>query len=259
MLARFLAESIDVAASAARLSADEARHLAQVLRLGVGDEIAVFDGAGREFRAHVRRIDRHGADVTLLEEIAAAEEPAVRITLAQAVLKGEKMDDVVRDATMMGVAAIEPLVTEHTAARMTIGRAPERWRRIAIASAKQCRRAVIPAIGSGVAFSDWLVSDQSALKILLTEPSAAAAGKRGQDPPLAEKRDLSPFSALQKRGQVPFSVSLLVGPEGGWSAAEIEAAQKAGYEPVTLGRRTLRADAVPIVAIGILQFVLGDL
>src|SRR5262245_48065872 len=148
MLPRFLA-SIDTASRSGRLSEEEARHLSQVLRLRVGDELAVFDGAGREFRARLERISKDGADVALIDEIAAAAEPAVRLTLAQAVLKGEKMDDVVRDATMMGVAAIEPVVTDHVAAHLKEGRAPERWRRIAIASAKQCRRAVVPEIGVG--------------------------------------------------------------------------------------------------------------
>src|SRR5437870_5209253 len=196
MLPRFLAESVNVEQATARLSEDETRHLGQVLRLSAGDEIAVFDGAGREFRARVERVAREGADVTLLEEAVPAPEPAVRLTLAQAVLKGDKMDDVVRDATMMGVAVIEPLVTAHTVARMKEGRAPERWRRIAIASAKQCHRAVVPGIGAGTSFPDWVAQDRSALKILLTEPSAA------------EKRGLSPFSKRRqvqlKRGQSPF-------------------------------------------------------
>ena len=149
MLPRFLAESVDADAGTAWLADDETRHLSQVLRLGAGDEIAVFDGTGREFLARVERVARDRADLRLIEEIAAAPEPAVRLTLAQAALKGEKMDDVVRDATMMGVTAVEPIVTDYTAAHMKPGRAPERWRRIAVASAKQCRRAVVPAVGVG--------------------------------------------------------------------------------------------------------------
>src|SRR5258706_5022405 len=171
MLPRFLAESLDVDAGVARLPEDEARHLAQVLRLGAGDEVAVFDGAGREFRARIERVARDGAELRLLEEVPAAPEPAVRLTLAQAVIKGEKMDDIVRHATLMGVTAIEAVVTGHTVAHMKEGRAPERWRRIAIASSKQCRRAVVPAIGSGSAFPDWLARDRAELRVLLVEPS----------------------------------------------------------------------------------------
>lgn len=243
MLPRFLAESLDADAGIARLSDDEARHLSQVLRIAVGHQVAVFDGAGREFRARVERVGREGADLRLLEEYPAAPEPAVRLTLAQAVIKGEKMDDVVRDATMMGVSAIEPLITEHTTAHIQPGRAPGRWRRIAIASAKQCRRAVVPPIGVGTTFLDWLAQDRTDMRVLLVEPSAAVEGR--------------PLSTLS--GSRPASASLLVGPEGGWSAAEISAAVRAGWIPITLGRRTLRADAVPIIAIGLLQFVWGDL
>src|SRR5258708_20621719 len=169
MLPRFLAETLAAGAGTARLSEDETRHLAQVLRLAAGDEVAVFDGAGREFRARVDRVARDGADLKLLDEYPAAPEPAVRLTLAQAVIKGEKMDDLVRDATMMGVAAIEPLVTDHTAAHLKEGRAPERCRRLAIASAKQCRRAVVPAIGVGRTFSGWLPQDPAQLRLLLPQ------------------------------------------------------------------------------------------
>lgn len=242
MLPRFLAESLDADAGVARLADDEARHLAQVLRLAPGDEVAVFDGAGREFRARIERVSRNGADLRLLEQMSSAPEPAVRLTLAQAVIKGEKMDDVVRDATMMGVSAIEPLVTAHMAAHMRPGHAPERWRRIAIASAKQCRRAVVPAMGAGIAFSDWLPRDRSDVRLLLVEPSAGMAGR--------------PLSALGSAR--PASASLMVGPEGGWSAGELHAAVDAGYTAITLGPRTLRADAVPVIAIGLLQFVWGD-
>src|SRR5262249_40399920 len=155
----------------------------------------------------------------------AAAEPSVRLTLAQAVLKGDAMDGVVRDATMMGVSAIEPLVSDHTVAHMKAGHAPERWRRIAVASAKQCRRAVVPSIGAGTSLPDWASRDPSAPRLLLVEPQHK---KRGQ----------SPFFVL-----TPASVTLLVGPEGGWSDREIDVAIEAGYVPVTLGARTLRADA----------------
>src|SRR3954468_3966479 len=199
MLPRSLA-AIDPASATAHLDGDEARHLSQVLRLGPGAEVAVFDGGGREFRARVEQISRDGASLRLLDEHVSAPEPSVRVTLAQAALKGEKMDDVVRDATMMGVAAIEPLVTRHTAAHLKAGRAPERWRRIAIASAKQCRRAVVPRIGEGTALADWLARDVSEAKFLLVEPSASVEGH--------------PASALQ--GERPADATILIGPEGGW-------------------------------------------
>jgi len=248
VLPRFLADAIDAAAATARLGADETRHLTQVLRLGAGDEVAVFDGMGREFHALVERVARDGAALKLIAPIAPAPEPSVQLTLAQAVLKGDKMDDVVRDATMMGVSVVVPLVTDHTVGHVRPGTAPDRWTRIAIASAKQCRRAVVPRIDPAVRFRDWLATDQSSLQILLTEPSVSDAEKSGP----------SPFPT-PKKGMSPFSATVAVGPEGGWGAAEVTAAKDAGFQALTLGRRTLRADAVAIIAIGVLQYEWGDL
>lgn len=246
MLPRFLATDVDPASNTASLSAEEAHHLTHVLRLRLGDEIAVFDGNGREYRARVERVTRDGAHVHLLEEISAAPEPVVRLTLAQAVLKGEKMQDVVRDATMMGAAAIEPLITAHTTVRLkalTEGQAADRWRRIAVASAKQCRRAVLPVIGNGASFDEWIARDTAEMRFMLVEPTVAVEGH--------------PVTTVQ--GPRPDSASLMVGPEGGWASEEIEIAVRAGWMPITLGRRTLRADAVAIVAIAVLQFLWTDL
>lgn len=242
MLPRFFSDAIDAGAGSARLSDEETRHLAQVLRLAAGHEIRVFDGVGHEYLARVERIHRDAADLRLLEPVAAAAEPRTRVTLAQAVLKGDKMDDLVRDATMMGASAIEPLVTAHTVAHVKVGRSPERWRRIAIASAKQCGRAVLPAIGPGRTLVDWLAMDRAERRLALVEPNAAVE-----------------TLALDQIGPAPASASLLVGPEGGWSPDELDAAARSGYVFVRLGRRTLRADAVPIVAMAALQTLWRDL
>jgi 16S rRNA (uracil1498-N3)-methyltransferase len=245
-LPRFLAADIDAISGAATLSADETHHLTGVLRLRPDDEVAVFDGRGREYRARIERVTREGARLRLIEEVPPAPEPAVRLTVAQSVLKGDRMDAVVRDATMMGAAAIEPIVSEHTIARGALrgGRGSERWRRIAIASAKQCRRAVIPMIGEGTPFPGWIAQDTAALRVLLVEPDAATPG-RALD--------------LLRGAPPPDTATLAVGPEGGWSPGEIDSAIQAGWTPITLGRRTLRADAVSIVAISVLQALWGDL
>ena len=246
MLTRFLATEIDPLSGTAVLAGDEAHHLSHVMRLRAGDEIAVFDGRGREFRARIERVTRGGASLRLLDAIQPAVEPVVRLTLAQALLKGDKMDEVVRDATMMGVSAVQPIFSEHTAVRRAASqdlRAQERWRRVAIASAKQCRRAVLPEIGGSAAFAEWVVQDGAALRLLLAEPSA----------------DVQAHGLAVLNGPRPASASLLIGPEGGWSAAEVAAALRAGWTPITLGRRTLRADAVAVVAIGVLQYLWGDL
>src|SRR5262249_26023502 len=122
--ARFHVPDADAPGDLVRLPADEAVHATRVMRLKVGDALRVFDGHGREFEAVIEIASASAVHVRLGPRLDAAPESRVAITLAQAILKGAKMDDVVRDSTMMGVAAIQPVVTERaevTRASLTSG------------------------------------------------------------------------------------------------------------------------------------------
>ena len=248
MLPRFHAPALDPSAGEVALSDEESAHLTRVLRLGPGDAVTVFDGRGTEFLAHVARVERGAVTLALDESVTPATEPSVRLALAQAVLKAEAMDNVVRDATMMGVARIDPVITSHVVVKESViarGRAVERWRRIAVSSAKQCRRATVPVVSAPRRLDDWLRHPEDEVRLMLVEPAAMRGGE-------ADMR------ALAARPR-PSSVALLVGPEGGWTADERSAAAAAGCLPVSLGSLTLRADAVPIVAIAVARFIVGDL
>jgi 16S rRNA (uracil1498-N3)-methyltransferase len=170
-------------------------------------------------------------------------EPEVSLTVAAALLKGRNFDAIVRDVTMVGAVAVQPLTTSRTEAR---GRYTDRWNRIAVASAKQCRRAVVPEIREPQALNSLFQHDRSELRLLLTEPGAFAELGRGNMLNLATK-------------QPPSSATLVIGPEGGWSGDEVDAAQASGFVPVTFGRLTLRADAVVVSAVSVLQYIWGDL
>jgi 16S rRNA (uracil1498-N3)-methyltransferase len=240
---RFFAPSLDPGDETTVLPKDEAEHLTRVLRLGVGDTVSVFDGRGREFLARVIDAARREVRLQLLTRVDAAAEPSFALTLAQAVLKADKMDDVVRDAAMLGVAAIQPLVTkrtETTIAALLRGGRPERWRRIALAAVKQSGRAVLPDVRTPLSLEAYLGEPQPALTLMLVEPAAGAVAHS-----LAGLRGLSP----------PADAAVLVGPEGGWVESEWTAASGRGARLVTLGHRTLRADAVPVSVISILQFL----
>jgi len=244
---RFFAPSLDPGDETVLLPRDEGEHLTRVLRLGVGDTVAVFDGRGHEWIARVASAVRRDVRVQLVSRADAAVEPQVPITIAQAVLKGEKMDDVIRDAAMLGAAAVQPIVTtraETTVAALMRGSRVDRWRRVALASVKQARRAVLPDIRMPLTLEHVLEEPPSALRLMLVEPSAAA--------------DVEPLSMIQKL-PIPADATLFIGPEGGWTEHEWSAAQAHGVRLVTLGRRTLRADAVPVAAISVLQFLWGDL
>jgi 16S rRNA (uracil1498-N3)-methyltransferase len=215
--------------------------------VGVGDTVSVFDGRGHEYLARVASTIRRDVRLQLISRVEPAPEPSVPLTLVQAVLKADKMDEIVRDAVMLGVAAIQPIVTkrtETTVAMLLRASRVDRWQRVALASAKQSRRAVLPEIRMPLTIETFLDDPPAALRLMLVEPAANADAER-----------LAVF-----QGQpVPGDAAMLVGPEGGWTDEELTRARAHGVRLVTLGQRTMRADAVPIAAISVLQFIWGDL
>ena len=245
--ARFHAPDAREPGQVITLHEDEAAHLTRVLRLKAGAPVRVFDGGGHEFDAVVEMTSKHGADVRLLSARAAAPEPRIRITLAQAVLKGDKMDDVVRDAVMLGVAVIQPLLTnrnEVSASALERGRRRERWQRIAVVSAKQCGRAVVPEVLDPLAFDALCAARRGA---------ADGAGLPRVEPGAAPGAATLP--ALERPSGS--AALVVVGPEGGWSSGEISAA--AGVlKPLTLRAPTLRADAMPVAALAALFAQWGE-
>jgi 16S rRNA (uracil1498-N3)-methyltransferase len=239
---RFHAPDAHRAGDVISLPHEEAEHLTRVLRLKRGDAVIVFNGRGLAFDAIVERAHKDAAAVLIGTERPAAPEPRVAITLVQAVLKGDKMDDIVRDSVMIGVSGIQPVIasrSEVSQASLARGRRRERWERIAVSSAKQCGRAVVPAILPPEPFEavQRFIDDRRlpAPALMLVEPGAAAGAH-----PL---RELS--------GQSPPTASVLIGPEGGWTDAEVGAASER-CRLVTLGGRTVRADAMALVAVAAL-------
>jgi 16S rRNA (uracil1498-N3)-methyltransferase len=245
-LPRFLVQRLGDEGDQAVLSAGESHHLARVLRLRPGDRVSVFDGRGREFVARIVQADRAAATVSLVARVENSLEPRVPFSLVQSLLKGPAMDEVIRDATMMGASSIEPVLTSHVAVKSPLQSTSallDRWQRVALASAKQCRRAVLPVVHRPRRFEEWLASTEHALRLLFVEPSADLPAR--------------PLRAFVGAAQ-PATAALIVGPEGGWSPDELEAALSAGCVPVTLGRLTLRADAVALTAAALFRFVWDD-
>ncbi len=244
MLARFYAPGATGIGDLATLPPEEARHARTVVRLGPGDFVAVFDGAGREFLARVERVGPRVVEVRLLEPRRPAPELTVRLVVALAVLKGGRSDQAVRDATLLGAAELQPLLTGRVVLPPdAASRIERRWRKLAIASCKQCGRATVPPIRPPVTLDRWLAADSAALRLLLVEP----------DLPV----EAAPLAALA--GHRPASASLTVGPEGGWTTDEVARAIAAGCRAVRLGPRTLRAEVAPVVALSVLLFLWGEL
>ena len=239
---RLYVPGLDPAAVRVELPEGEAHHVSRVLRLRAGADVRVFDGQGREWTARLTAPARRGAaTVELGDEVQPVAEPAMRVTVAAGILKGDHMDSLIRDATMMGAAEIVPLVTSHVAVprRAWHGEAAlERWHRVAVASAKQSGRAVVPPVVEPARPEDVLRSHAGSTMVMFSEPSAGAR--------VSNVADLT----------VPSRAALvLVGPEGGWSGAEVAAAEAAGVKLVQLGPRTIRSDAMAAVALAALWAV----
>jgi 16S rRNA (uracil1498-N3)-methyltransferase len=176
--------------------------------------------------------------VALTGEIVPVAEPPVRVTLAIGILKGDHMDTAVRDATMLGASALMPIAADHVAVPARAWRI-DRWQKVAIASAKQCGRATVPVVARVTTFADLV--DQSPDRLLMAiEPSI--------DP------QTMPAAIPVER---PSSVLALVGPEGGWSAAELRHAQAKNATFVSLGPRTLRAESAPAILLAACWTVWG--
>jgi 16S rRNA (uracil1498-N3)-methyltransferase len=224
---------------------DEAEHLSRVMRLGIGDEVDIIDGRGGLWRAEIVQVGKKSATVRPIERGTPARELEMPITLVISVLKGDKVDDVVRDAVMLGVTSIRPVVSERSEtslAAMARGTRIARWQRIAVASAKQCGRAVVPPIHDARPL-DWYWSEKAdGQRLMCIEPSAALG-------------EVVPVHAIAK----PKAVDLIIGPEGGWAVSEVAAAHDSGAILMSLGGRTLRADAVPMVALTALLTTWGEL
>ena len=249
MHVRFYAPDANAGGDVIALPAEEAEHAARVLRLAAGDEVVVFNGRGQAFDAAIESIGRNAVSVRLGGTCTSAPEAGVSVMLVQAVLKADKMDDVIRDAVMIGVAAILPIVTSRTEVGRSVidrSRKRERWRRIAVSSAKQCGRAVVPPVFDVESFDAVVASgavDTAGVRIMLVEPGASGR--------------IEPLPALDPQLPAPHEAAVIVGPEGGWTAAEVEAAERS-CRLVTLGGRTLRADAMALVGVTALFTAWGE-
>jgi len=222
------------------LTADEARHLRDVLRLKTGDEVYVFDGRGREFRCSVLNIKRDSAELRIDAEVEPAKpESHLQLNLCVALLKGEKFDLVVQKATELGVTTITPLITRyadiHLRDQSDATKRVARWQRIALEAAKQSGRAFVPEVSLPVPFETVL--DVEGIKVMFSERAGEA------------------FESLTAAN----SITALVGSEGGWADEEIETARARNFHIVTLGGRILRAETAAIAITTLMQHRFGDL
>ena len=218
------------------LEGDEAKHLAQVLRIQPDQWITVFDGLGNYAEAKVLSVSKQRIGL-MLELAESKDTPLPEITLVQAIPKGKNMDWIVQKAVELGVSRIQPLITKHTIVSPG-GEKAEKWRRTALEACKQCAQFTIPVIEEPMSFNDWLATeDESELKLI----ASLSENPKNFRETLTAYPDLS-------------SVSVLIGPEGDFSQQETDAALAAGYLPVTLGDLVLRVETATVFCLSAIRF-----
>ncbi|MFT3802679.1 MAG: 16S rRNA (uracil(1498)-N(3))-methyltransferase [Burkholderiaceae bacterium] len=230
------------------LSAEQAHHLAQVLRLPVGRSLQVFDGRGHRHHATIETLRKHQGTLRIGPALAANRLDAPRITLVQGIASADKMDWAIEKATELGVARIVPLLAQRGKVRLDADRAARRhdhWQRLVIAACMQCGRDELVDLA---AVTDWstlpALLDPASPRLLLAPPTDGRPASR-----LSEWARARPYAP---------AVTLLVGPESGFSDAEQSDAVSIGFEPVSLGPRILRTETAGLAAIATLQAIWGD-
>ena len=246
MIPRIYCPPIPDEDSAMELADDTVRYLKSVLRLGPGDEVLFFDGTGWEYRAVIERIEsRNGAARIVTRQRVPLEIP-VRITLAQALPKGDKMEFIVQKATELGAARVIPFRSSRTIPRRTEERAAkrlERWRRIAAEAAEQCGRGDVPEIAATVSYAEALgMARTGSVKVLFWESETECS-----------VREI--LKTEEARSAKEFF--LVVGPEGGLSGEEAQTAREAGFLTASLGRLVLRVETAALAILAIFQYECG--
>jgi 16S rRNA (uracil1498-N3)-methyltransferase len=208
--------------------------------VAAGQTIVLFNGDGHDYTAEVVSQGNKEISLAVISRLPAVRESGLKITVVQTLSRGERMDQTLQKCTELGVAAFQPLFSERVEVRLRaekLTRRLEHWQDVVVSACEQSRRAVIPGVLAALDFADWLDNSDAGRRLILV--------------PGAE----TPLSSVELHGQV----QIVVGPEGGFSAIELELARAHGVEAVSLGPRILRTETAAPAAVAVLQALAGDL
>lgn len=223
------------------LDADLTHYINNVLRLRNDDQIFLFNNTEHEFAAVIKDIKRNAITAQIIDIIKVQRESSLEINLGQVLCKGSKFDLIIQKATELGVHSITPLYSEHSVIRPVSDRQETKvghWQKIAVAASCQSWRNIVPEIYPPQSLTNWLKEDVSATKLILS--------------PTAHSNKLTAL-------QITSPVSILIGPEGGFSDNEIALAMQHNFQPISLGPRILRTETAGLATIAILQSQFGDM
>ncbi len=236
------------------ITGDDARHLALVLRADTGDPVTILDGRGFSYECRLLTVHKKEVRAEIIAKAPYSAESPVSITLAQGLPKGSKMDLIIQKATELGVNRIVPLITERSQVRST-GKT-DRWRKIARSASQQSGREKIPKIDEPVDFKEF-INDISLNSSPLSKADKGEFTHAGII--LSEDEKERNLKKIFNGFQGTTGITLLIGPEGGFSKDEVSTAIQKGFMSATLGTRILRTETAPISAISIIQYELGDI
>jgi len=215
----------------------------KVLRLSPGQPLTLFDGQGGEYKAKLLELNRQGAKVEVLEFVAREAESQLKISLGQVISRGEKMDLTIQKAVELGVTSITPLFSERCGVKLEPARLEkkcEHWQGIISSACEQCARNQLPSLQPVTDLNSWLACQQGLCLVLSPYATRSLANLYETQPEVK-------------------SVTLLIGPEGGLTQAELKTAQQHGFIEVKLGPRILRTETAGLAMLAILQAYWGDL
>ncbi|MEG2858250.1 MAG: 16S rRNA (uracil(1498)-N(3))-methyltransferase [Clostridia bacterium] len=242
---KFFAPAIQISNTGAFIIGDDAKHIARVLRMNVGDTITLCNGEGMDFDCEISSLSTERVDLSVLGVHACVTEPSVKITLFMALAKGDKMDYVIQKSVELGVFSIVPFLAKRCVAKISAAdsfKKTARWQKISESAAKQCGRGIIPHVSEPVSFEQMLTLAKACDRPLFFYEGEC---------------DASLKSAI---GTKPFkTASVVIGPEGGFDPIEVEKAHSGGLISVSLGPRILRCETAPGCAICAIMFETGNL
>lgn len=216
------------------------RHISSSLRIGIGETITLFNGRGGEYSAQIVNVTKKCVLVAINDYCDTNRESTLNVHLAIVMSRGDRMDYAIQKVTELGVTRITPLYSERCEVKLEADRASKKlnhWQLVVTSACEQCGRNITPVVETPIALNQHLAEDHADLQLIL-DPAG---------------------SSLPPSVSVPGSVNLLTGPEGGFSPAEVALAESHGYRTIRLGPRIFRAETAPVVGLGLLQSLWGDL
>lgn len=222
------------------LDGPQAHYLSRVLRVAPGYGVVLFNGDGHDYPSEVVRVGSKSVELRVVDRAAARRESWLRVTVVQALSRGERFDTTLQKCTELGAAAFQPLITERTEVRVRAEKLPRRlahWQSVVVSACEQSGRAIVPEVMQPLELTDWLSRPATGMRLVLDPGSGTS---------------LASIEAGNR-------LDVVIGPEGGFSDGEAQLMRDGGVRGVSLGPRVLRTETAGPAALAVLQATSGDL